>query len=57
MTINIWLQASGYFHWCKRQISRLREERNSASRWKTVAFYRHHASANAKASGLRRSVE
>jgi hypothetical protein len=25
MTINIWLQASGYFHWCKRQISRLRE--------------------------------
>jgi hypothetical protein len=33
----------------------MREERNSASRWKTVAFYRHHASANAKASGLRRS--
>jgi hypothetical protein len=35
----------------------LEKERKSASRWKTVAFYRHHKSAGAKASGLRRSVE
>jgi hypothetical protein len=33
----------------------LERKRKSASRWKTVAFYRHHTSANAKASGLRRS--
>jgi hypothetical protein len=35
----------------------LERKRKSASRWKTVAFYRHHTSAKSKASSLRRSVE
>jgi hypothetical protein len=43
----------GLFHWCKRQISRLREGEKSAPRWETVAFYRQATSVNAKASGLR----
>ena len=32
ITINIGLQGFGLFHWCKRQISRLREREKSASR-------------------------
>jgi hypothetical protein len=50
--------ASGYlFSLVQTPDSRLREERKSASRRETVAFYRQATSASAKACGLRGSVE
>jgi hypothetical protein len=45
----------GYFIGADASSLLERKEEKSAPRLETVAFYRHHTSANAKASGLRRS--